>query len=44
MGQRLNIKDAAVMDAQTFQSREECALSTGQHGQRNDAAVKGAQT
>ena len=38
MGQSTN--DAAVMDARTDQSREECVLSMGQSS--NDVAVKGA--
>ena len=43
MEQRLNTQDVAAMDAQTLQSREECVLNTGQHGQRSDAAVMDAQ-
>jgi hypothetical protein len=39
MGQRSN--DAAVKDAQTKSSREECARGMGQRS--NDAAVKDAQ-
>ena len=38
MGQRENTNDAAVMDAQTFPSREECA--SGMVQRSNDAAVK----
>jgi hypothetical protein len=41
MGQRL--KDAPLKDAQTMLSKEEFALSMGQHGQGNDAAVMDAQ-
>ena len=41
MGQRSN--DAAVKGAQVKLRREECASSTGQHGQRKDAAVMVAQ-
>ena len=43
MEQRLNTQDVAAMDAQTLQSREECVLNKGQHGQRSDAAVMDAQ-
>ena len=43
MEQRKNTNDVAVRDVKVLLSREECALSTGQYRQGNDAALKDAQ-
>ena len=44
MGQRSNYTCAAMKeDAQIKYKKEECASSMGQHGKRNDAALKDAQ-